>query len=90
MPTYVMLTKLTAEGKRTLKSRPYRIEQVNKEIEGLDARVIAQYALLGAYDYLTIIEAPSNEAIARVSLELGSRGTIDITTMPALDTQNFP
>lgn len=90
MPTYVMLTKLTAEGKRSIKAHPNRTEEVNREIEGLDARVVAQYALLGPYDYLTIIEAPDNETIARVSVELGSRGSIDIITMPALDTSRFP
>lgn len=90
MPTYIMLTKLTAEGKRAIKARPYRVSQVNDEIQGLDAKVVAQYAVMGPYDYVTIIEAPDNETIARVSVELGSRGSIDIITMPALDTETFP
>ena len=90
MAIYVMLTKLSAEGKRSIKAHPSRTEEVNREIEGMDAKVVAQYALLGPYDYLTIIEAPDNETIARISLELGSRGTIDIMTMPAMDTTHFP
>ncbi len=85
MPLYVMLTRLTDEGRRAIKERPFRIKEVNAEIEKMGAGVIAQYAVLGQFDFVNIVEAADNEAIARVSLELGSRGTLDIITMPVVD-----
>ena len=81
MATYVLLSTLTDEGRKTVKNRPERIQEVSREIETWGAKVIAQYAVLGAYDFVNIVEAPDNETISRVSLELGSRGTIQITTM---------
>jgi uncharacterized protein with GYD domain len=85
MPLYVMLTRLTDEGRRTIKARPGRIKEVNAELEEMGAGVIAQYAVLGMYDFVNIVEAADNEAIARVSLALGSRGTLDIMTLPVVD-----
>ena len=75
MPTYVMLTKLTAEGVRTLK---------NKEVEQIGAKVQAQYATLGQYDFVTIVEAPDEKTMAKVSVELGSRGTMTSQTLTAM------
>src|SRR6476646_9087141 len=80
MPTYVMLSTLTDEGRKTLKQRPERLEEVNKEVETMGGRVTAQYAMIGTYDFVTVVEAPSNEVVARISVELGSRGTLNITT----------
>jgi uncharacterized protein with GYD domain len=85
MPLYVMLTRLTDEGRRTIKERPGRIKEVNAELEQMGAGVIAQYAVLGPYDFVNIVEAADNEAIARVSLALGARGTMEIMTMPVVD-----
>jgi uncharacterized protein with GYD domain len=84
-----MMSRLTDEGRKTLKERPGRLGEVNKEVESMGARVTAQYALLGAYDFITVIEAPSNEVVARISVELGSRGTLDITTYPAMTASAF-
>lgn len=81
MPIYILLSKLTSEGRKTIKERPERIKEVDKEIEAFGAKVLQQYAVLGKYDFVNIVEAPSNEAILRVSIELGSRGTIQIESM---------
>ena len=89
MATYVLLSTLTDEGRKTVKNRPERIQEVSREIETWGAKVIAQYAVLGAYDFVNVVEAPDNETIARVSLELGSRGTIQITTLPAFPVEKF-
>ena len=75
MPTFVMLSTLTPEGVQTLKSNPQRIREVNKEIEQLGVTVTAQWAVLGRYDFVNVVEAPDEKTIARVSMELGSRGT---------------
>ena len=80
MPTYIMLSTLTDEGRKTLKARPDRLKSVNDEVEDMGARVRAQYAVLGGYDFVNVIDAPSNEVMARISMELGSRGTIKIST----------
>ena len=89
MATYIMLTTLTDEGRKTIKERPNRIKEVNKELEGMGAKVISQYAVLGPYDFVNIIEAPDNQAIARISVELGSRGTAHFLTMPAIPIDQF-
>ena len=89
MPIYILLSTLTSEGRKTLKERPERIKEVNKEIEAFGAKVLQQYAVLGRYDFINIVEAPNNEAITRVSIELGSRGTVQITSMPATPIDDF-
>lgn len=89
MATYIMLSSLTDEGRKTLKERPERLAEVNKEVETMGGRVTAQYAVLGGYDFVNVIEAPSNEVIARISVELGSRGTVSITTYPAMSVKAF-
>jgi len=89
MPTYILLSNLTEEGWRTIKERPQRIKEVNKEIEAFGAKVTAQYAVLGPYDFVNIVEAPDNKTISRVSVELGSRGTIQIESLPAIPLEEF-
>src|SRR3972149_10133821 len=89
MPIYILLSTLTSEGRKTIKERPERIKEVNKEIEAFGAKVLKQYAVLGRYDFVSIVEAPNNDAIARVSIELGSRGTVHIMSMPATPIDDF-
>ncbi len=89
MPTYIMLTKLTAEGVQTVKNNPARIKEVNREIESLGASVTAQWATLGQYDFVNVIEAADEQTIARVSLELGSRGTSRYETLTAIPIDDF-
>ena len=84
MPTFVMLTNLTADGVRTLKNNPGRVAEVNSEVEQIGAKVVAQYATLGQYDFVTIVEAPDEKTMAKVSVELGSRGTMTSQTLTAL------
>ena len=89
MATYVLLTKVTASGVKTIQSNPRRIKEVNKEIETLGARVVAQYATLGRYDFVNIVEAKDNETIARISVALGARGTVQIETLTAIPVETF-
>ena len=89
MPLYVLLLTLTDEGRKTVKERPQRILEVDKEIEALGAKVIAQYAVLGPYDFVNVVRAPDNKTIAKVSMELGSRGTVQIMSMPAIPVKEF-
>ena len=84
MAIYVMLSTLTDEGRKTLKSNPQRIKEVNQEVEAMGVKIVAQYALLGPYDFVNILEAPDNKAISKVSVELGSRGTLQTMTMAAM------
>ena len=89
MPTYVMLTRLTPEGVQTIKNNPERIREVNREVESLGAAVTAQWATLGQYDFVNIIDAPDEQTIARVSMELGSRGTSRYETLTAIPIDAF-
>lgn len=89
MPYYVILSNLTDEGRKTIKQKPERIQEVNKEIEGMGVKLHEQYALLGAYDFASIVEAPNNETVMKMSVEIGSRGSVHITTLPALPVADF-
>lgn len=89
MGKYIMLSTLTDEGRKTVKMRPERIKEVNKEIEKMGVKVLEQYAVLGPYDFVNIVEAENNETISRVSIELGSRGTVKIMTLAAIPIDKF-
>ena len=89
MANFVMLTTLTDEGRKTIKQNPGRIKEVNKEVEALGVKILAQYALLGQYDFVNILDAPSNEAVSKVAIELGSRGTLQTMTMSAMPVDDF-
>jgi uncharacterized protein with GYD domain len=83
------MSKLTDEGWKTVKERPGRIREVNRELAALGVKVLSQYATLGEYDFVNIVEAQDNKTVAKVSIELGSRGTIQITSMPAIAIDEF-
>lgn len=90
MPVYVMLTTLTDEGMKTLKHKPERIKEVDREVmERFGVKLLAQYAVMGPYDFVNIIEAPDNDTIVKMAIELGSRGTIRTLTMPALEVEQL-
>jgi uncharacterized protein with GYD domain len=89
MPTYIMLSTLTPEGVQTVKNNPQRIKEVNKEVEQLGATVKAQWATLGHVDFISVMEAPDEGTMARVSLELGSRGTGRYETLSAIPIDDF-
>jgi uncharacterized protein with GYD domain len=89
MPYYLLLSTLTDEGWKTIKEKPERIKEVNKELQALGVKVISQYAVLGPYDFVNIVESPDNETIAKVSIDLGARGTIKIVSMAAIPIDEF-
>ena len=89
MATYILLSNLTDEGAETIKKNPARIKEVNKEIEAMGVTVRDQYATLGPFDFVNIVEAPDNETIARVSAELAARGSIRIQTLAAIPIDDF-
>lgn len=89
MATYIMLSTLTDEGAKTIKNNPSRIKDVNKEIEAMGVKVVSQYATLGPYDFVNIVEASDNETVARVSAELASRGSVKLMTLPAIPIDTF-
>ena len=89
MPTYIMLSTLSPEGVQTVKNNPQRIREVNQEVEQLGATVKAQWATLGQFDFVNIVEAPDESTMARVSLELGSRGTSKYETLVAIPIDDF-
>jgi uncharacterized protein with GYD domain len=89
MAKFVMLTTLTDEGRKTITENPGRIKEVNKEAEAMGVKILAQYALLGPYDFVNIVEAPSNEAISKVAVTMGARGTLQTMTLAAMDVDVF-
>ena len=89
MATYVLLSSLTSEGGQTLHAHPERMAEVNNEIEQFGCHVVSQWAVLGLYDFVTVVEAPDNETVAHLSVDLGSRGTVKITTLPAIPVESL-
>ena len=89
MPTYIMLSTLTPEGVQTVKNNPNRIREVNRELEQLGATVKAQWATLGRFDFVNVVEVPDEKTMARVSLELGSRGTARYESFAAIPIDDF-
>ena len=89
MRTYILLTTLTAQGVQTLKSNPDRLREVNRDVEELGARVLHQWATLGPYDFVNVVEAPDDATIARVSVALGARGSAKLQTLSALTIDEF-
>ncbi len=84
MATYVILSNLTDQGRKTLNENPKRILEVNKELEKMGVKVLQQYAVLGPYDFVNIVEAKDNETIMKMSMELGSRGSLQLLTLAAI------
>ena len=89
MPTYILLSSLTAQGVQTLKSNPARLREVNNDVEELGARVVHQWATLGPFDFVNVVEAPDAATIARVSVALGARGSAKLQTRTALTIDEF-
>jgi uncharacterized protein with GYD domain len=89
MPIYVLLSTLTDEGRKTVSERPERIKEVNQELEAMGIKVLSQYAVMGPYDFVNVVEALDNNAVFKMSLALGSRGTVQIVSMAALPVDDF-
>jgi uncharacterized protein with GYD domain len=89
MATYILLSTLTPEGRRTMHNNPDRLIEVDKEIEQFGCKVLAQYDVLGPYDFVSVVEAPDNETVAHLSVDLGSRGTLNLMTLPVMTIDAF-
>jgi uncharacterized protein with GYD domain len=89
MPTFLMLSVLGPDGSATLRENPKRIKEVNGEVEAMGASVLAQYALLGQWDFMTIIEAPDTVTMSRIATTLAARGTLKTTTLSAIPVDEF-
>lgn len=89
MPLYMVKSRLTDEGAKTLKENPERSREVNAELEKMGVKVLEQYVVLGDFDFLNILEAPDNGTIAKAMLELASRGTIRTQTIPIIKMEDF-
>src|SRR5438270_10135401 len=89
MPTYILLSSLNPGGLETLKERPDRLREVNHEIERMGGTVKDQYAVLGPFDFVTILDAPDNATVAKISVSMGARGTVRIQSLPATPVDEF-
>jgi uncharacterized protein with GYD domain len=89
MPLYLMLSQLTEKGVQTLNSNPARLREVNRDVEELGARVLHQWASLGVYDFVNVVEAPDDATIARMSVKLGARGSVKFETLPLIEIDAF-
>ncbi len=87
MEKYILLSTLTSDGLTTLRDKPHRITEVNKEVEKFGIKVLEQHAVLGPYDFVSIVEAPDNDSVFKMSVELGSRGTVKILSMPSITVE---
>jgi uncharacterized protein with GYD domain len=89
MPTYIMLTTLTDQGLQTLRSNPQRLRAVNRDVEALGARVVHQWACLGPFDFVNVVEAPDAATISKISVELGARGSAKLASYELMEIDDF-
>ena len=89
MATFLMLSTIGPEGMATLRDKPERLKEVNAEVEAMGAHVVAQWALLGQYDFATVLECPDEKIVTRVAVALGARGTLKTKTMIAVPIEEF-
>jgi uncharacterized protein with GYD domain len=89
MPIYLLMTTLTSQGVQTLKANPDRLREVNRDVEELGAKVLHQWALVGPYDFVNIVEAPDTATIAKVSISLAARGSSKIQSYEAIEIDDF-
>jgi len=89
MRTFLLLSSLSPQGLQTLATTPERLFEVNREIEELGGRVVKQWALLGVYDFLSVVEAPDELTIMKLTVELGSRGSATFETMVAIPAEEL-
>lgn len=89
MPLFIMASRLTSEGAKTIKTKPYRIKNVNADLDKMGVKVLQQYAVLGPYDFINVVEAADQVTVAKASLELCARGTIQVETFPAIPIDEF-
>jgi len=89
MAVYLMLTTLTDQGRNATQEDPERLREINKEVEYMGAKILTQYALLGQYDFVNILEAPSNEAMAKLAIRLSAMGTTQTLTLAAITLENL-
>ncbi len=84
MSVYLMLTTLTDAGRKAIQEDPDKLKEINKEVEYMGVKILDQHALLGQYDFVNILEAPSNEAMAKLAIRLSARGTTQTLTLAAI------
>ena len=89
MAKFVMLSTIGPDGFATLRENPQRLRQVNEDVESMGVKVLDQYALLGQYDFLTILEAPDDVTVARVATTLAARGTLKTLTIKAIEVEDY-
>ena len=89
MSTYLMLSTIGPDGMATLRKHPERLREVNSEVEAMGVRIIGQWALLGPYDFATVIESPDEHTVTRVAVALGARGTLKTRTLTAVPVDEF-
>jgi uncharacterized protein with GYD domain len=90
VPTYILLSSLSDQGLQTLRANPARLKEVNRDVEELGARVLNQWFMLGPYDFVNLIEAPDGATVARISVALGARGSINqLQSYEVLDVDEF-
>jgi uncharacterized protein with GYD domain len=89
MPLYLMLTTLTDKGVQTLNSNPARLREVNRDVEELGARILHQWASLGEYDFVNVVEAPDDLTLMRLSVRLGARGSVKFESLPLVPVEDL-
>ncbi len=89
MPKFVMLSTLGPDGSARLRDNPERLREVNADVEAMGVKVLQQFALLGNWDFLNILEAPDEVTMAKVATTLAARGTLKTMTLPAVDIEEF-
>jgi uncharacterized protein with GYD domain len=89
MPTYILLTRFTQQGRKNIKDGPARIEAARKTLESLGGKIRSIHLTLGQYDSVAVVEAPDDEALARFSIATGAKGNVQIESLRAFDEKQY-
>lgn len=77
MRSYLILFAFTQRGIENIEESPARVEAAKQTVRQLGGEVRAFYALLGsAHDTMFIVDAPDDEAVAKMALAIASRGSV--------------
>lgn len=84
-----MLSTLGPDGSARLRESPQRLHEVRAEVEAMGVKVVHQWALLGQWDFLNILEAPDATTVAKVATTLSARGTLKTMTLPIVEIDDL-
>lgn len=87
MPHYVVLLNWTEQGARNAKDTVQRAAQARQVVESVGGKMETIYWTMGAYDVVSILEAPDDETATAALIKVAGGGNVRTQTMRAFTTE---